>query len=512
MLLFTDLPVTCTAEDAAALIARHAPQLGITGAPPDVRTLRLWRAKRILTISGRHFTRQNVLEALVIMRLRQEGMAQAHAAQRVQALDEERLHQLLTTTSTMNIAPSMASLPMSREPDPKITVQLLATGITALYARVRKGAVVGHSDHTRAGYETTPVSLYQAMALLGRHYFAEGHEDIAASVHQVLSLCQQPLKNWAPHVIAESAEYGDTILIDPGYLVPSEECETIAEMADGAELSNLIERRLHENLRITLKALPRESADFTYTTVREFVGRHPLVTRRELGQLRFDSAVPDEAFRYVDSLYRPVHSSEARGGFVRRCAHCNGLVSAADGACLLAGCRDDHPQTEDTEPVPLAEALVALPETLKFWADPAREELHLYDALRTVPQLHDHVRLYPHSDWCDVSIGEEVGVDVKDYRDPARLAQRLNRSIGRLDQYPTRILAIAQRRWTPTYGAMLVEHLTPERRRELQVMNIKQTIHVLKRWPDVPPIGGASQTRSQKGSSHPVRGGVPHDA
>jgi hypothetical protein len=146
----------------------------------------------------------------------------------------------------------------------------------------------------------------------------------------------------------------------------------------------------------------------------------------------------------------PIHASDARDGQVRRCAHCNALIT--ENVCSLAGCRDDYP-TEDAPSAPLNAAYIARPEVLKYWADPAREELRLYDELSKSKRLRERVQLYPHSDWCDVAIGEDVEIDVKDYHDPVRLAQRLNRSLGNLGHYPERILAIAKRRWSRTSSA-----------------------------------------------------------
>ncbi|MEI8166103.1 MAG: hypothetical protein WCG26_06985 [Chloroflexales bacterium] len=95
--------------------------------------------------------------------------------------------------------------------------------------------------------------------------------------------------------------------------------------------------------------------------------------------------------------------------------------------------------------------------------------------------LQHRVHLYPHSDWCDVSLDETIGIDVKDYRDPVRLAYRLNRSIGNLSHYPTRILAIARRRWrVPLYRERLVEQLSPERKTSLMIMSVDMAIDFVK--------------------------------
>jgi hypothetical protein len=482
MFTLHQLPSHCDAEDAAGHIATLAPMLGITGDLPDVRTLRLWRTKRLMTIDGRRFTRRNLLEVLAWRKLQQrDGLSQQAAAQRARALDEE--HLLLLLEDTGNLPPP------SSGPDPLITLQLLASGIVTLYNRIAKGAIVGHTDPRATGIENTPVTLRQAMARLGRHYFAEGREDCAASVHLLLELCKRPLSTWAPQALAALAAYHSAVLIDDAYHdapVPSEECETIAESAAGAHhVGDLIERQLHEQLRETIKPLGDADAEHTYTTVRAFVGRHPLVSGAELRVLSYNDDVPQAALTFLyEHVYVPVHAGDSRDGQeVQQCAHCHGLVTAQQGdwrrmACCLAGCREEHP-TRVGAHLPLAQAHLARPEVLKFWVDPARDELRLYDKLRAVPTLRDRAQLYPHADRCDVAVGEEAGVDVKDYRDPVILAQRLNRTPLGVFQYPDAMLAIANRRWTATYQEQLEEHLTPDRRSRLKIMSVTRAIRYL---------------------------------
>lgn len=465
----SNLPLACNVEEAVAHIAATAPSLGISAALPDVRTLRLWRAKKYVTVEGRRMTRRNLLEILALLKLRQEGLTLQSAVARVLASDEDYLRQFLA---------SGKDAPITRaDAEPLITLQLLAKGILDQYQRVRKGAIVGHSEARRTGIENTPMSLYQAMARLGRHYFIEGQEDLASSVHCLLELCTKPLASWAPCAVGSLERYKDAVLIDPTYLVPNEDCEIIAAEAEGSSLSDLIEYHLHEELRNTLKKLGA-GADAGYTTIREFIGRHPLALESELQGLYLNAELSNEAVAFVRNIYLPVHAGYAVGGRLRRCIHCNALI-ASDGWCALASCRDRSTPVSPVD-ISLSEAFVARPEVLKYWSDPAQEELRLYDALRREADISDSVLLYPHSDRCDVSVGEYVGVDVKDYRDPVRLAQRLNRSLGDFGYYPIGILAVAQRRWSDTYRDRLVEQLSPDRRSALMVMSVDQAITYLK--------------------------------
>lgn len=474
MTIFVSIPDIATAEEAASLVALLASQLGLQGDTPDVRTLRLWRTKKQITVEGRNFSRRNILEILVIHKLRQEGRTLQYAVERTFALDEDRLRLLLTDTAS----PSSSHVPV--EPEPIITLQLLATGIIEQFQLVKKGAIVGHTDQHKTGVDNMPLSLQQAMARLGRHYFAEGKEDKAASIHQLLTLCTLPLHKWAPTALGSIEQYRDAILIDPDYRVPNEDCDAIVEEANSTDLHDLIEHHLHERLRTALMKLGQD-ADVGYSIVREFIGRHPMATRIELQQLFLNPELTNEVIDLVRSLYSLVHAGYTINGTVQRCSYCRALI-IEDGACLLAGCRHDHPiPLHDEQIIPADGAFLARPEVLKYWVDPAREELRMYDTLRVDKQLRDQIGLYPHSDRCDVAIGEEVGVDIKDYQDPVRLARRLNRSIGGLSSYPTRILAIAQRRWSTTYHDRLLEQLSRKRRAALQVMSVNQTIAYLKK-------------------------------
>lgn len=363
--------------------------------------------------------------------------------------------------------------------EPLITLQLLACGILELYRNVDHGHIVGYIDPLQGRH--TPDALRKAMTHLGRAYLAEGSPDKAASVHLLLQQCTTPLGAWAPRSLASLSDYRRTILIDPTYLVPSEDCDEIAASAGGAHLDDLMERRWHEALMTTLHSQGAAAAALVYTRVREFLGRHPMASRADLASIAQDPELPYEAGAWLTSIYRRAHRSEAREGLVPRCGWCQGRWGL-DGYCTLVGCRADHPDAKPAEPLPVADAWIAQDALLKYWADPAREELRLYDALQAEPALGNIVTLYPHQDRCDVGIAEEIGIDVKDYQDPFRLADRFNRSLGGLSHYPRRILAIAERRWNAPYRDQLLDRLNDERRISLEVMSVTKAISWVKRW------------------------------
>lgn len=466
--MMADLPARCRAEEVLAITGDLAKRLAITGELPSIGALRSWRSKDFLTKEGRNFTRRNILEVLGITRLRREGISVGAAAERCRALDEERLQLFLGLDQ---VSPSATPSEFA-----EVTLQLLAKGILDQYRLVTLGAIVGHAErHGRS--LGMPTSLRQACARLGRLYLEEGREDLAASIHLLLVRCMTPLHEWAPRSLASIPDSASVVLVDPDYRVPSEECEAIAQQAEGVRLDDLIENRLHSSLTQTLAKLG-DDADYSYTTIREFIGRHPMATNRELHGLYARPDLTTPAVEFVRSLYTPVHEDHATGRLVGRCRYCRGLMGH-DGRCTLQGCREDHPRSQSAEQIPLDEALIARPEVLKYWVDPAREELRLYDALKRagIPAA-----LYPHSDRCDVSIGDDVGVDVKDYREPVHLARRLNRGIGGLAHYRRSILAVADRRARiGDYIERLREQLLPELRQRVEVRSVSETARVLKR-------------------------------
>jgi hypothetical protein len=469
MLTLDALPESCTAEEAVELLPSLAERLAIAGEPPSLHTLRLWRSRKMLSRAGRRLTRKNLLEALGVMRLRSDGLTAAAAAEKCIALSEERLWQFLTAQPDI-LASSTNAIAYD-------TLALLAKGILEQYQRVRHGAIVGHTDNPRTGVRNTPLALWQARARLGRLYFEEGREDQAASFHALFGYCTKPLRDWAPRAVWSLPEAADAVLIDADYRVPSEDCEVIAQQMQGTSLEDLIERRLHNDLTQSLSKLG-DDADAAYTTIREFIGRHPLATTTELNGLYTQPGLNNAAIAFVQRLYTPVHADVATQGQVHRCHFCNAPIGR-DGRCMLQGCRYDHPHTKLTEPIPLEKARVAPPEVLKYWVDPAREELRLYDALRKVGIAVD---LYPHIDRCDVAIRDEVGVDVKDYHDPVRLAWKLNQGIGGLLHYPRSILAVADRRaWNGDYIERLREQLSSENQQRLELRSVSDAIRMLKR-------------------------------
>ena len=455
-----DIPDLLTAAEARDLISTIVDELSLDVSVPSLRTLRQWRQSGTLTHAGVKFSRRNILEAITVLRLREEGFTVAAAGNQCASLDESGLID--------GILGSDYSESTSRAPEfEEVTLQLLAKGIVTQYQQVRDGAIVGTDP---------PAALQQAMARLSRLYLEEGVEDLSSGIHPLLTRCTTPLSQWAPIGITRIPGADTTVLIDPDYLVPTEECQDIVAETDGSNIEDLLERRLHREMTEAISQ-PSRNQDHCYSVLREFICRHPLATHDELRGLYSNSRIPTAAIKFAEnSLYVRPHVAFAEHGLIARCFHCRGPISR-EGHCTLRGCREDYPKTKLTDPVPLDSALVARPEILKFWVDPGRGELRLFDALR---KAKIEAELYPHSDRCDVAIGNIVGVDVKDYRDPSLLARKLNMGIGGLAYYQRQIIAVADRRARrPHYIDRLIDQLRPEIRDSLEVYSLRNTIRTL---------------------------------
>jgi hypothetical protein len=92
----TSISATYTLEQEKVCTGALVQSLGIPVDVPDVRTLRLWRTKKLLTLEGHRFTPRNILEVVVILKLRAEGFTLQHAVKQTLALGEDRLRFLLS--------------------------------------------------------------------------------------------------------------------------------------------------------------------------------------------------------------------------------------------------------------------------------------------------------------------------------------------------------------------------------------------------------------------------------
>jgi hypothetical protein len=437
---------------AIQLLAEVAPDIP----PPTLADLYDWQMQDLLSWQpAKRMTGRHVLEAAYVACQRSRAGLSIELAERMRQLSDHGL--LMALRQPNQLRGTQA-------------VILLAQGVLAQYAVAKSGRPVGVSS-------TIPLVLRQAQSQLARLALETGQPDTFASVQELLNRCRLPLARWAPAPIKDDARYASAVLIDEDYPVPSEECGLIAAGMDGG-LANIIEQQLFNQLQQALQPLDELERDAVYTRIRRFIAEHPLATRTEWQQLRTDPRLTSLA-RFLEQVYEPAHATQARQHLVHRCARCHGPMRL-NGLCSLVSCRERPYPPKEATPVPLAEALIARPEVLRYWCDPAQEELRLYHALAKV-HGETQVHLYPHQDRCDVAIGPDIGFDVKDYRDPVRLARRLNTDLGGLKYYPHRVLVVATRRArNPDYIPLLREQLRVDLRHSLRVMSVRQAIITYK--------------------------------
>lgn len=449
-------------ESAGAL----AEQLNLGLTLPTERAVRDWRNDGLVTREGRAFTGRNQLEVLRIKQLRDQDFPVHVIRDELEQRTDSDLFEILSEGGLFPTAPTEDD----RELKLSDTVSLLAAAILKQFELTREGHLVGI-------YKDIPTELRQAQAYLARLAFESDEEDRFASVHQLLVDCRTPMRLWAPAPLKAHPLYADAVLIDDELLVPTEECNQFAE--EGGRIDDLIEKRLHEELTQALTRIAEDERAEAYTLVRRFIAEHPLSTLEELTRMRKSPRLNPMVAAFLDQIYQPVHASETVKGQVLRCAHCHGPMTP-QGQCRLATCRALHSDGRVGERLPVEGVKVARPEILRYWCDPAQEELRLYHALREVHG--DQAHLYPDEDRCDVSLGTTIGIDVKDYVNPVLLAMKLNSGIGGLRLYDRKILAVSARRArTEQYLVRLKERLSPHLRRSLEVMGIDEAITELSK-------------------------------
>lgn len=475
-----------SAEELAGLLRESLPALGLSVEPPSVRTIRYWRSIGVIGRSeGRKFGEREVLEALSTLVLRSRGLGLAEAGATLKQYETEGLRKLLTSVRVVpqGEQPSESSRSDVRALERAWTAAvLLAQGVVKQYGLVGPENEVVRQDGTVSG------EMQDAMCLLGRLYIEQGAEDNAACLHDVLDRCRFPLddERWSIDVFrSTSFACSGARLIEYDLRVPTPECYEIAHGSHGKGLDDIVENQLHGDLRRALESSGVEVAR-SYTALRQFMGRRSLTTLEELYEYCDNENLPGRLSRLlVERFYQDVPDGWLIEGRANRCAHCGTLMRPhpdlaeyPDGRCPLSACRAVDPP-KVSERLPPDEVIVCRPQILSYWVNPAIDEIRVYDAARAkgVPSM-----LYPGVDSCDVSLGDEIGVDVKSYESPVSLAMRMNRrGVGGLVGYKRRILAvpdfIASR---PSYLNTLEDALEGVEVRSVEVMSVSGVLSLME--------------------------------
>lgn len=479
-----------TAEELLEGLQRKIEQLNLAVESPSVRTIRSWRSRNLLSQpKGKKFGFRQVLEGLAILQLLKKGWTLVAIAEVLSSWNEKELErQILVEREEENVDRSRNSPELSlffqqkRQNNHTLAedaVILLAQGILKQYDRVLTGREIVRQD------DKLPPELHSAMCKLGRLYLEEGKCDRAACVHDVLECSRYSLNNdqkWNLTAF-QKLDTNNVKLIDPDLRVPTVDCREIANKSGSFGEDNVIENRLHQLIRTATESLGRKQHQ-AYTAIRELLGRRSLIKERELLDYLEERELTPR-LETVLEFFDPVPEVWLINGYTHRCAHCNTLMRPhynrdrfPEGYCPIHQCNSKYPpQVKEKLNPEDGRLLVAKPQILAYWTAPAIDELAIFDEAKTYGL---DVELYPESDLCDVAIGDRnIGIDAKSYRSPVLLALKLNRNIGGLINYKTRIVAITDEliEDCPGYLSTLRSLLNEKSEtKSLQVMSVSSVI------------------------------------
>ena len=357
-------------------------------------------------------------------------------------------------------------------------VILLAQGILRQYDRILTGREIVRQD------DKLPPELHSAMCKLGRLYLEEGKCDRAACIHDLLERSRYSFdtdNQWDLNIFQHSEfRFSNVELIYSDLRVPTPDCAEIADISGGYGEDNVIENRLHQSIRTATESLGRKKQHQAYTSIRELLGRRSLIKERELLDYLEEKELTPR-LETVLECFDSVPEVWLIDGYAYRCAHCNTLMRPhfnkeryPNGYCPIHQCNSKYPpQVSERLNPEDGRLLVAKPQILAYWTAPAIDELAIFDEAKTYGL---DAELYPESDLCDVSIGDRnIGIDAKSYRSPVLLALKLNRGIGGLINYKTRIVAITDELIEDCPGYLsTLRSLLDEK--SLQVMSVSSVI------------------------------------
>ncbi len=280
----------------------------------------------------------------------------------------------------------------------------------------------------------------RTIALISRARLSLGLSDSTSEVHNLLALCTQPVADWLPLPEVLEQGLGPVRLIDPVELMPTLEAEGLAE--DVAGLASLVEEQLFGDFREALAKLTPAQAEESYTAVRDFVVRHPVVHMKELESF-LEDLPSGVANRVRLGFYEPLAAQLDGSEGVALCSRCGNLTKTHAGggwlcttsACQQHGTAPMKPGQPDVEHFRLTRGL------RQYWLEPGIDEVLLFDALKAHGVAP---RLYPHRDRVDIDLGAEsgVGLDLKAYASPELLGRRLKKRAGGLAFYAQRWLVV----------------------------------------------------------------------
>ncbi|WP_143242173.1 hypothetical protein [Agrobacterium fabrum] len=325
---------------------------------------------------------------------------------------------------------------MADDPEAVITTHLFARGLCEIFDRITQEGDIVHQG------PSMPSTARRALARISRHCVLDGVDDIGSSVHLAMKLASKPMAQWGIPTFSGDFRYRDVELVDDASGVPTDDCRELAQLG-GSEI-DASEDIHHEQLRAAVQSYPAAQRHSAYTSIREFVVRHPVCRLDKLH--RFITNGHLHGARAIAALYRPLPQGALSNGSARLCGRCGSLLwpvtdpAFRNGRCRVRQCaiRGDTEVGNTLEEPSLFR--LAAGAILAFWVGPGLDELWLHDNLLNNGRS---VTLYPLSDAADVGVdGLDVGLDVKSYASPLILGARLSRGLGRLTLFKRRVIVI----------------------------------------------------------------------
>ena len=445
---------------------------------PTLRTLRFWRAQGVVSSTkARRYTEREVLEVIAVHLFQLDGQSLEAARNVLESLSLTTLRAEVEKMLSEVAGVSPAVLARAKE-----SVISLALGILKEFEKTRSGQIFRQDENT------SPEMRF-ALASLGRLYLEEGRKDCAASLHQVVERCTKPFEAWELALFRHAQfPYASLQLVEGDLHVPTLDCLELAQ-ASGYSVDDIREGELFRDLQDLLSA-GFTSQEKAYSAVRQFVAERSLITIEELREFISAEKLPFKLSRFLEThVYAEVPDLWCFGDgvqrFVYRCEQCGTLLRPhqdtqryPEGRCPLPACGGDVA----SDRLDAQEVRVARPHVLSYWVNPAIDELRLY---KNALAKNLDASLYPNVDQVDVALGTSIGIDVKAYRSPITLALRLNRTIGGLAAYKTRIVAVPDYiANTPHYLSNVRLTLEPKLKQTLKVQSISQVLSLFERLAD----------------------------
>ncbi|MGB3508595.1 MAG: hypothetical protein WBA93_05025 [Microcoleaceae cyanobacterium] len=488
-----------TADGLTKELKRQIEQLGLSLEPPALRTVRLWRAKQLLSQAKKEkFGFRQILEGLATTVLLKRGWTLIAIAEVLPSFSDMALEQQIIAEAnnqdpTWSPALQTTTLALPTGHASKLdlaenAVVLFAQGIIRQYTRVLNQEIIRQED-------TMPPELHRGMCKLGRLYIEEGQPDRAACIHSVLERARYPLSanEWKLKIFRHpDFRFRQATLIESELRVPTPDCAEIANSKGAFGEDNVIERRLYESLIQITEQLGSRRQHKAYTAIRELFGRRSLIGEHQLLDYIEEKELTPVQGTIIETFFDQVPDIWLIEGLAHRCGYCGTLMRPhpneerfPSGRCPIRQCQNYEPRvakiSEKLDPKK-ERLLIAKPQILTYWTGPGIDEIEIFD----VAQKNGlDTELYPDSDKCDIAVnGRRIGIDAKSYTSPVSLALRLNRSIGGLIYYRRRIIAVSDRLTEDNPDYLSTLRSTLEKKGDaatLEICTVSEVIQLLEK-------------------------------